>query len=297
MEIQMFNFAYLFWLIISIGCYVGLYFLLKIFSTKTQKIVLFSLLVFAFALNFLKGLFPPFSNNPDRYLEEIWPINICTANILLFPFLYLSKNKYVKDYMFYIGILSSLIAILYPVEALEKANQSAEYLDIIRFYIHHITIGLVPTLSILLGHHKLSYRRVFAAPIGLLLLMLFIMICQIIQTELGFAPLRNDDFLNINISNTSFIWGPKDYEMAKVLTAVCPKIFKTVPFGEFAGQEKYWPWVWMIVPVFLYVTPLAFAISMIFDHKAFKEDVVKLFNFIRNKFNKSKTDENTDNES
>ena len=45
--------------------------------------------------------------------------------------------------MFYLGVLSSVIALLYPVEALEKADQTAEYLDIIRFYIHHIIIDHV----------------------------------------------------------------------------------------------------------------------------------------------------------
>ena len=49
--------------------------------------------------------------------------------------------------------------------------------------------------------------------------------------------------------------------------------FKTVPVGQYAGQEKYWPWFWLIVPGYVLVTPLAFGLSMIFDHKAFAEDL------------------------
>ena len=45
---------------------------------------------------------------------------------------------------------------------------------------------------------------------------------------------------------------------------------------DFAGQEKYWPWFWLIFPVFSLVTPLSFGLSMIFDHKSLKEDCKKL---------------------
>ena len=55
-----------------------------------------------------------------------------------------------------------------------------------------------------------------------------------------------------------------------------PSVFKTVPVGEFAGQAKYWPWFWMIVPVYLLVTPLSFGLAMIFDHKNFSADLKKL---------------------
>ena len=57
-----------------------------------------------------------------------------------------------------------------------------------------------------------------------------------------------------------------------------PKFFKTVPAGEFAGQEKYWPWFWMIVPAFVLVTPLSFLLCMVFDRKNFAQDMKNLKN-------------------
>lgn len=281
MEIQLFNFAYFFWLIISVAILAGLYFLLRNRCLKTQKIVLFSLFLFALILHFLKVLIPPFSNDTEKWLNEAWPINICTANIFLFPFIYLSKSKWAKDYMFYIGVLSGLIAVLYPVEALEKSNQMAEYLDIIRFYVHHIIIGVVPALMVMLKHHTISYRSVFSAPIILLIVMLFIMVSQVIQSELGYVSLRDEDFLDVNYKNSSYIWKPGKDGIGKVLSAVCPDFFKTVPVGTHAGQPKYWPWFWMIFPVFIYVTPLSFALSMIFDAKTLKRDVKTIYAFIK----------------
>lgn len=285
MVISMFNGWYFFWVILAIAATTGLYFLLKNCSIKTQKIVLFSLLAIGFILHFLKVYIPPYSIDEARLLRDSWFVNICAANIALFPFLFFSKKDSVKDYMFYIGVLSGLIAIFYPQEPIDKVDQLAEQLDIVRFYYHHWMLLTVPLLMVLLGHHKLSYKRVHWAPIGLLLLMLFIMLNQIFQAELGYIPLRSSsDFFAIGYKNTSYIWGPGINDaIGSFFALFTPKCFKTIPVGQFAGQEKYWPWFWMLVPVFVIVTPLAFLLCMIFDHKAFVNDI-KLFK--TNLFNK-----------
>ncbi len=272
----MFNLWYWFWLIISIGSTVGLYFLLRNKSSKTQKIVLFSILVLGVIAHFTKFLYPPYSTDQSRLLRDSWFINICGANIFLFPFMFLSKSERAKDYMFYLGILGGFISVLYPLEPLQKVNQAAEVFDIIRFYFHHTLLYAVPLLMVVFKLHKLSYKRVFWCPVYLLSVMLFIMLNQILQSELGFIPLRNNDMLNINYKNSSLIWGPGSEKFAVLFTALCPKIFKTIPFGEFAGQTKYWPWFWLIVPAFVYLVPICFGLSLIFDFKNFKTDLKKL---------------------
>ncbi len=278
MIIEMFNLWYFFWIILLGGLTVGLYFLLRNKSIKVQKGVLFSLLVIGFLLHFLKVYIPPYSVDEARMLRDSWFVNICAANIALFPFFFFSKNKKIWDYMFAIGVISGLLAIFYPEEPMAKVNQAAETLDIIRFYYHHWMLFSVPFLSVLFGHHKISYKRVLSAPTGLMLLMLFIMLNQIFQSELGFVPLRNAaDFFGIGYKNTSYIWGPgKNNAIGSFLALFCPKFFKTVPVGEFAGQEKYWPWFWLIVPVYLIVPVLTFLISLPFDFKNFKADMKML---------------------
>ena len=275
MYIAMFNGWYFFWLILSAGSIAGLYFVLRRKSLIVQKTVLFSLLAAGLLMHFLKVYIPPYSVDEARMLRYSWFVNICGANIALFPFFFWSKNDKIKYYMFYIGVISGLIALFYPQEPIAKLDQSAEQLDIIRFYYHHWMVLAVPLLMVLLGHHKLSYKRILVAPTGLLLLMLFIMLNQIFQSELGFIPLRNgEDFFGIGYKNTSYIWGPGTNDaIGEFLAWFTPPVFKTVPVGEFAGQVKYWPWFWLITPVYVLVTPLSFALAMVFDRKALAEDL------------------------
>lgn len=279
MVIAMFNGWYFLWLLLCGSATAGLYFFLRNKSAVFQKSVLFSFLALGLLLHFLKVYIPPYSVDEARMLRDSWLINICAANIGLFPFLFFSKNERVKDYMFYIGVISGLIALFYPQEPIVKTNQLGEQLDIVRFYYHHWMLLTVPLLMVLLGHHKLSYKRILSAPTGLLLLMLFIMLNQIFQSELGFIPLRDgDDFFGIGYKNSSYIWGPgTDDAIGNFLSIFTPKFFRTVPVGEFAGQAKYWPWFWLIVPVYLLVTPLSFLLSLVFDHKSLAADTKKLF--------------------
>ncbi len=278
MIIAMFNFWYFFWLLLAAGAVVGLYYGLRNAKPTTQKAVLFGLLAFGLLLHFLKVYIPPYSVDEARKLRDAWFVNICGANIALFPFFFFTKNKYVKDYMFYIGVLSGLIALFYPQEPLAKTDQAAEFWDIVRFYYHHWMVMAVPLLMVLLGMHELSWKRILSAPVGLLLLMLFIMLNQIFQSELGFIPLRSGDMFHINYKNTSYIWGPGENDaIGTFFTWFCPDCFKYIPKGEFAGQVKYWPWFWMICPVFILVTPLSFGLSAIFDGKNIKKDAKRLF--------------------
>ena len=278
MFIAMFNGWYFFWLLLAAGATAGLYFALRKASGFTQKTVLFSILLLGLALHFLKVYIPPYSVDEARMLRDSWFVNICAANIALFPFMFWSKSDKVKDYMFYIGVLSGLIALFYPQEPMAKVDQYAEQLDIVRFYFHHWMVLAVPLLMVLLGHHKLSYKRILCAPNGLLLLMLFIMLNQIFQSELGFVPLRDQsEFFGIGYKNSSYIWGPGTNDaIGNFFALFTPDFFKTVPVGQYAGQVKYWPWFWMIVPVYVLVLPLSFGLSMIFDHKSLGADLKKL---------------------
>ena len=91
MYIEMFNGWYFFWLLLSAGTIVGLYFALRNRSAVTQKAVLFGLLAAGFLMHFLKVYIPPYSVDEARMLRDSWFVNICGANIALFPFFFWSN--------------------------------------------------------------------------------------------------------------------------------------------------------------------------------------------------------------
>ena len=299
MVVEMFNFWYFFWIFVQVGAIVGLYFTLRKAKPFTQDAVLFSLLLLGLIFHFLKMYIAPYGKMVDGEwvitnlgFRESWFVNICGANIALFPFFFLSKNKFAKDYMFYLGIISGFIVLFYPQEPIAKgdaATQMAEFWDVLRFYYHHWMILAVPILLVLLKKYKPSYKRVWTAPVGLLIVMLFIVLNRVFQSELGFIPMRNDNI--IPNYNASFIFGPLNSDgsmdsLGKVFDIFCPKWFKTLPvscegYGYAVGETKYWPWFWMIFPVFILVTPIAFGISMIFDHKNFGKDITLAIKHIK----------------
>ena len=285
--VELFNFWYFFFIIISAAAVVGLYFLLKNKREKTKKIVLGCILFFNLALHFLKLTFPPYSTDPDKAMRDVWFVNVCATSVLFFPFLFMSKSKTAKDYMVFLGCVSGFLALFYPTEAI---HQSILSLDMWRFYICHWIIFAVPTLTMLLGLHKLDVKRLWKMPICVSAMLLFIICNQILQSELGIISLRGPDMLHINFHNPSLIWGPTD-GVAVVFSWLTPDFMKTVPWGEFAGQEKYWPFFWMLPGVIFYFLLIPLMLCFIFDFKGTTQSFVDIFHAIKNIFTKKKSND------
>lgn len=269
------NFWYFFFIVLTAGVIVGLYFLLKNKTMKTKKIVIASMLFFNLALHFLKLLIPPYSTNPQFAIENVWFINICAVSVLTFPFLFLSKSESAKDWMFYIGVISGFLALVYPTEAL---GQSVLEIDLWRFYICHMIIIIAPLLMVLLGVHKLNYRNIWKMPFYMLAVLLFIICNQVLQSELGIIELRGTELLKdgCGYKNSSQIWGPTD-DVSVVFTWLTPSFMKTVPFGPQAGQAKYWPFFYLVPAAFVYFTILPLLLCLPWQFKRIKDDIGNLF--------------------
>lgn len=281
-KLQLFNDVYFIYVAFFLVCLVGSVLLLRNKSDEFKKRFISSLLFFSLIVHFCKLLFPPYASDPNA-IRKITPENICALSTLVFPFIFLSQNKVLKDYMFYIGVLSGTLAVLYPLEAFGK---EAFIFDTIRFYVCHTIITVAPFLMVATGLHNLDYHRIYKVPICFLLVYVIILVNEIILIEIGQVPLRSSDLFATGdefYRNFSMVFGVSESfeSMEKILTFFTPDFMKHIPFGEYAGEKKYWPILWAIGPAFVYIGGLSLILSICWEKDHMKSDFQNLKNYIK----------------
>jgi len=268
--VEYFNFNYFLYLAFSLALLLGLYFLLRNKSKKTSTIVLFCILFFNFSLHFVKLSFGSYQEWMPYALRTITPENICVVSVLVFPWVFLSKKKMLKDYMFYVGLMSGIGATIFPIDAI---GRNIFEFDTVRYYLCHIIIWVVPLLMVLLKLHTLEYKRIVKLPFLMYFVLCIILVNEVILIGAGFVHI-NHLFSN-EIRNSALIFGPlAEIEFIGILfTHLTPNFFLTVPIGPNAGAVYYWPILWLIIPSYFYVCLTALLLSLPFEHKNIKADI------------------------
>lgn len=264
MNVEMWSLSYFIGILAAVLFVLAVGLLLKNKTRSEREKILIILSFTGLAIHFLKLLLPKYFNDLPISLRKITPENICAVSTIIFPFILLSKNKYAKDYMFYMGIISGIASIVCPLEAM---GRSILDLDVIRFYICHILIFTVPFYMVFYNLHELKLKRIFFFPISFIIILSLITVNEVILIESGFVDMRSSDFLNHNYRNSSFIFGPTDNlkDLAnKVIDWCVPKPFKEVMVGEYKGEAKYTPILWLLVPSYVYLVPFAMIIYWFF---------------------------------
>lgn len=166
--------------------------------------------------------------------------------------------------MFYLGCLSGFLALLIPTEAL---GENLWQLDIFRFYVAHALLLAVPFLMVALKLHTLNYRRIWQMPLYMIAFLMFMMVNQVVQAEIGIINPRSADFLNVNYPNPSFFWKRSNDGLFAIFDVFTPNFLKTVPVGQYAGQGKYWPLIWIFPSLTFYFLVFPFFMSIPFEYK------------------------------
>ena len=278
MTVEMGSFLYFVFMFAAFGVIIGLYFLLRNKSQKTIKIVLFSMLAFNFLLHFSRAFY---ASSASDFLSAVSFRNLCATSVLFFPFIFLSKNQTWRDYMIYMGIFSGLGTLIFPEGVL---GDDMTRFDSWRFYICHSLLLIVSALMLLLKVQKLDYRRIWKMPFCALFMFLIIMINSVLLSELGITAARSGEVVP-NYDNESLVWYP-DRAAGPFLTWLTPEFMKTIPFGPHAGEAKYWPFLWLVCPVFFYGLVGCFLLALPFEWKHIKEDFTALKQKIQNRKNK-----------
>lgn len=261
---------YYLYIVFCIALFFGLYFILRKKSKKVQYWTLFGFLAFNFALHFIKLSFP-------QYVEKGFPAvirkctfeNICAVSTLIFPFLYLSKHTWGKDYMFYLGVISGIAGCVAPFPAI---GLEFYQLETIRYYLCHGGIWIVPLLMVVLGIHKLDYHRIWKVFFIYFGVLGLIIVNEVILIRLGWVDTSTlEDFLSSEGRDLGYAMGPPSSMegIAKYITWLTPKAWK----------DPYVPILWELFPVLVFGGIYMMLLSLYWEHAHMKQDVI----FIKNK--------------
>lgn len=261
---------YYVYIVLLVALFFGLYFFLRHKSKKVQYWVLFGFLAFNFALHFIKLSFP-------QYIEKGFPgvlrkctfENICAVSTLIFPFLYLSKKTWGKDYMFYLGVISGIAGCVAPFPAIDLEFYQ---LETIRYYLCHGGIWIVPLLMVVLGIHKLDYHRIWKVFVVYFGVLGVIIVNEVILIRLGWVETSTlEDFLSSEGRDLGYAMGPPASmeKIAKYITWLTPSAWK----------DPYVPILWELFPVLVFGGIYAILLSMYWEHDHMKRDII----FIKDK--------------
>ena len=271
--IEYFNGYYFLYLFVAVGLVISLYILLRNKSKRTASIVLLSILLASFALHFLKLAFGYYQERMPWAIRTITPENICAVSVLVFPWFFLSKKAVLKDYMFYLGVISGIGATVIPIDVI---GLDAFEFETIRYYFSHIIIWIVPILMVLLKVHTLDYKRILKVPFIAYLVLCLILINEVLLTSVGLLEpwyLFSDE-----IRNAALIFGPNP-EIAfigNLFLPLTPEFFTVIPIGANAGRALYWPIIWLMIPGFVYLVAVCILLALPFEYKNMRKDIKKL---------------------
>ena len=259
--------------------FLVLYFVLRNRSARVQNVVLFALLFANFALHFLKMLFPPYSTGDfNYYIQTITPENVCAINTMIFPFIFLSKNGALRDYMFYIGVISGIAASWIPM-SIDDAGVFD--FDTVRYYFCHTVLWAVPLLMVIFGRHKLNYRRIIFVPLIYILALAVIVANEVVLVALGLEDAKEI----LTYGNGGMAFAPyfslEGTAVLDFLLAFVPPWFK--PSG---GSGEYAPALWQLFPAVILGCPLGFVMCLYWEYGHFISDVKRLAAFISRPFKK-----------
>ena len=265
---------YFFYIALAILLTVGGYFLLRKRSKKFIYYFILGLTILNFVIHFCKMLLPEYRIDYPMIWRHVTFTNICAASVLLFPFIHLSKSKVLKDYIVMISLIGGLAAWFVPTGAW---NYPPFRLESLRFYAEHILLFVCAFYTLIFKIHVPSYKRFWIMPITFFGVLGLIFANEVVLRAAGFTEQTLEDMLfDRTQRNSLFLFGPRP-EVEKLftpITAIVPNFMKR-GLGYRSGQEFYWPWVWLLVPIMTYGELAAHAIGFIWGWKELKDDLQK----------------------
>ena len=268
-KINYFSPAHLLYLAIAAGLVVGFYFIFRRKSFRTQRIAVLSIVLVNVIQHIFKlQIYPMYSGGFDAICTAY---NMCALLILLSPFAHFIRLAPLRDFVYYIGTSAGIVALLVPYW---NVGQDAFTWEFFRFFFCHALLLLSSVLPLLFGHHKPSWRRfpfvglAFFAGIGIIILN------DIVMIKLGMYGVLSADNLYESLLEVNPIWAfgpPEGFEFVLKIVGVFTPGFL---LGKNGGAPV--PVLWYVIPYYLLISVIAFAIFAAADKSRFLADFSRL---------------------
>ena len=269
------NLWYFFYLLVTALIFAIGMLIFKDKSEKAKYWFVFALAMINFTAHFLRMLLPEY-NGPDTDYPTTWRKvtyeNVCTTSVLMFPFIHLSKSKILKDYIVFMSLIGGVLGVFVPVGAWHYAPFR---LESIRYYITHSGLLIQGGLTLALGLHRPSYKRFWVAPITFFFVLGGIALNELVIRSIGLTGQTLADMTDNPMErNSVFIFGPSEsiQKQFGFVFWVVPEFMKH-GVGYRAGEDFYWPWAWMFIPLMTYGQILAHAIGFTWGWKDLRNDL------------------------
>ena len=264
--VQFFNFWYFFFIIATA---VSVFVLDGVCAKKgrvyTDRLVM-TLVWINFGLHLFKQFFPGYREKwPDGFADSLCP-NFCAALILFSPFILHWGRPSWKDYMYYMGVISGIVAILLPsglmrYDDFPNGITSFDYvLEVVRYYFCHAVIILAGYLMVAHGSHKLEFSRIKYLPFTLLFICILVGAHSIIwgpifklkdfpHDWLGEDGVLNNLSIHNQIANQSMIFGPQP-SVDGIIRPIAKFFIPYLMVYNYDGKIYFTPILW-VEPFFL----------------------------------------------
>jgi len=246
--------------VLVFGLLAGLYFLFKNRSEKTQRILIFSLMVVNLLQHLLKiYVYPQYHGQSFGAISTAY--NMCALLIIITPFIYLFGSELWKNFIVYVGSFAGTISILVTYWLAEPIEGQ------IRFVFCHALLLYTSILPALFGIYKINYRKCYKLPFVFYTCLMILIVNDVITYTTGLAgELGNTTLLEfLYEQNPCWVMGPSDdYALvAKIIAVFTPKFLEDVIL------------LWYSIPIFLLITLGSFGLGVWLDNERFTSDYEK----------------------
>ena len=235
-------------------------------SEKTRLWVVLGLMVINLFQHFFKTfLYPHYADIGVNHLFSAY--NMCATLIILAPFAMLSKNSFLKNFVFFTGTVAGFAAIAVPYWFIGEPLSELGW-EYFRFYFCHGLLFVSSLMPLLLGLHRPRFRDFWQVSIGFFMGLLIILVNDFLCLSMGLYPGRDvhDFYKLMAASNPCGMMGPKG--PGWILDIV--KLFSPAFFLGNNPAGLYVPILWYAIPLFLGLNLIACPLFAVIDREGFQ---------------------------